>query len=332
MKPSDESVNAACKKLWDALQDLTVQDVLDQKNHVFRPLVTAQDTMTVENFLKMLGKESILACPVVNADNSIIGMVSVYDVLDKAILPNVFDPKLFSVNVLDIVKHTPQSFLQQPVSEFVYVTKESAYPYIFPSHQTLATVVKALAIHGYHRCLIVDSASVLDAIQSGTLPADAHVTVLTQTDIVRFLFESLESKTPVPSEIVEPLFRSKLEVLESKPVVAIGPGYSALNGFRIMHFHNVTAVPVVEDGTVCGMLCGADLCHVNADNWQMLQEPVRLFLEHQEVGTVNASNTIADGVKKMLDKHLHHLWVTKGDIVERAVTFTDLLELVVQAN
>ncbi|KAI8913443.1 hypothetical protein EDD86DRAFT_105242 [Gorgonomyces haynaldii] len=344
-----DTVKNASAKLYDYLQDLTVGDLFaHKKEHCFHPLVTADQHMSISDYLKLIAKENVQACPVLNEQRQIMGMVSVFDILERAVLPNIFDPETFSGNLFDYVNQlTPEAFLSLPVSQFVSATKESAYPYMFSTRDTLADLLQVLTTNGYHRVLILDEQVLINNAIGGPLPPDAAVAILTQTDVIRYLLDSLQGGTAIPQSLLEPLFDVQLKDLDHlskkvtekgyNKVISITPSYSALNGFRIMHFHNVTAVPVVEDDEIVATLSGSDLRGLTFDNWESLTKPVFEFLEREkrqpnqvkadQIRSLSSDATAEHAMKVMYANQIHHLWLTNGEHLDGVVTFTDLLDL-----
>ncbi|BBI41922.1 CBS domain-containing protein [Pseudomonas syringae] len=121
----------------------------------------------------------------------------------------------------------------------------------------------------------------------------------------------------------------KLKDLHNQHVHTIGPNQMVLDALRLMADKNIGALPVVENGTVVGVVSERDYARkVVLEGRSSVGTPVSEIMSSKVI-TVNSQQTVETCMGIMTDSHLRHLPVAEdgqllgllsiGDLVKEAI-------------
>ncbi|NAT21535.1 CBS domain-containing protein [Pseudomonas syringae] len=121
----------------------------------------------------------------------------------------------------------------------------------------------------------------------------------------------------------------KLKDLHNQHVHTIGPNQMVLDALRLMADKNIGALPVVENGTVVGVVSERDYARkVVLKGRSSVGTPVSEIMSSKVI-TVNSQQTVETCMGIMTDSHLRHLPVVEdgqllgllsiGDLVKEAI-------------
>lgn len=121
----------------------------------------------------------------------------------------------------------------------------------------------------------------------------------------------------------------KLKSVQNHYVHSIAPDVMVLEALKIMAEKNVGALPVIEDGTVVGVISERDYARkVVLNGLSSVGTPVRKIMSAPVV-TVDAQQCVKHCMTLMTERHLRHLPVLEsgeligllsiGDLVKEAV-------------
>ncbi|AKT30608.1 CBS domain-containing protein [Pseudomonas syringae pv. actinidiae] len=121
----------------------------------------------------------------------------------------------------------------------------------------------------------------------------------------------------------------KLKDLHNQHVHTIGPNQMVLDALRLMADKNIGALPVVENGTVVGVVSERDYARkVVLEGRSSVGTPVSEIMSSKVI-TVNSQQTVETCMGIMTDSHLRHLPVVEdgqllgllsiGDLVKEAI-------------
>ncbi|MDU8428002.1 CBS domain-containing protein [Pseudomonas syringae pv. actinidifoliorum] len=121
----------------------------------------------------------------------------------------------------------------------------------------------------------------------------------------------------------------KLKDLHNQHVHTIGPNQMVLDALRLMADKNIGALPVVENGTVVGIVSERDYARkVVLKGRSSVGTPVSEIMSSKVI-TVNSQQTVETCMGIMTDSHLRHLPVVEdgqllgllsiGDLVKEAI-------------
>ncbi|AAO56124.1 histidine kinase [Pseudomonas syringae pv. tomato] len=121
----------------------------------------------------------------------------------------------------------------------------------------------------------------------------------------------------------------KLKDLHNQHVHTIGPNQMVLDALRLMADKNIGALPVVENGTVVGVVSERDYARkVVLKGRSSVGTPVSEIMSSKVI-TVDSQQTVETCMGIMTDSHLRHLPVVEdgqllgllsiGDLVKEAI-------------
>ncbi|KPW50200.1 CBS domain protein [Pseudomonas syringae pv. antirrhini] len=121
----------------------------------------------------------------------------------------------------------------------------------------------------------------------------------------------------------------KLKDLHNQHVHTIGPNHMVLDALRLMADKNIGALPVVENGTVVGVVSERDYARkVVLKGRSSVGTPVSEIMSSKVI-TVDSQQTVETCMGIMTDSHLRHLPVVEdgqllgllsiGDLVKEAI-------------
>ncbi|KWT08949.1 MULTISPECIES: CBS domain-containing protein [Pseudomonas syringae group] len=121
----------------------------------------------------------------------------------------------------------------------------------------------------------------------------------------------------------------KLKDLHNQHVHTIGPNQMVLDALRLMAEKNIGALPVVENGTVVGVVSERDYARkVVLKGRSSVGTPVSEIMSSKVI-TVDSQQTVETCMGIMTDSHLRHLPVVEdgqllgllsiGDLVKEAI-------------
>ncbi|KPZ09089.1 CBS domain protein [Pseudomonas syringae pv. spinaceae] len=122
----------------------------------------------------------------------------------------------------------------------------------------------------------------------------------------------------------------KLKDLHNQHVHTIGPNQMVLDALRLMADKNIGALPVVENGTVVGVVSERDYARkVVLKGRSSVGTPVSEIMSSKVI-TVDSQQTVETCMGIMTDSHLRHLPVVEdgqllgllsiGDLVKEAIS------------
>jgi CBS-domain-containing membrane protein len=344
-------ISHASKKLSQALSQIPIQDLLKHKrNSSFAPLQAFDEATPIKDVLFQLQQSQILACPVFRMDSGekmYTGIVSVYDILSFAVFEEIFDSsrEFSESNLFDYLNRIDvDEFFSTPVSKVIGASQESASPWIVYSTDNLDDLTKLFTTSKQHRVLVVDS-DILVASLVGPIPPTASLSIVTQSDLIRYIFDSKKGLTKLSADLMEPILdvtvRELTHALKSpnQPIIAMLDTQSALHGFRTMYLDSIQGVPVIDrQGNVVCNLSASDLRGITIKNMQNLSKPVFQYLESMkhkgevmadQLRTVELSDTVDKVLKMVIENKIHRLWVTQdnSEKLGGVVSLTDILSL-----
>jgi len=152
--------------------------------------------------------------------------------------------------------------------------------------------------------------------------------LLSQSDLVRFLDKNREKLVDVINMKVDQMSLQHMGV----PAISIFSTEKAVDGFYKMACHNAQCVAILDQATgkLVADISPADLRGIISETFHLLHLPVTEFL-NKIAGktppvTCNQSTCLGDIITKVVQTHIHHLWVVDDqDKPLAVVTLTDIL-------
>jgi hypothetical protein len=132
-----------------------------------------------------------------------------------------------------------------PISSILKLTRAVPHPLILQADEPLMFLFQHLSTAGFHRCIIYENTASHQSLYGNvklTTDSMASLTMVSQTDILRFLKDSFQEKTPLAALCtVNPLFALPVIAADSREVFGVPTDATALDGFRLM-VHSLMAV------------------------------------------------------------------------------------------
>lgn len=336
------SASAKIKALFEA----PISHLINHKESFLgpRPLISAHESTSLMQFLKLLQSNSILAMPVYrNFDDTIefYDMVSANDIMCNSPISSFFDDP----DLRKVAKGLNDA-LEAPVSTICDITNKQIYP-ILHSFQPLSDLAKAFTTLGLHHCVIVHhqelSGEFFSSFESGPRYEEGHLglksmKILSQVDLVRML---RDANTEPYVELCQ-VFSIPIESIHQNTdcLVAVTPDYTALDAFKIMYLNNLSAVPIIDETGIVGMLSVSDLRGIEGNMMHKLNNNVmnvfRFLNDAKEkqgkvvlgIRKLNTKASIGEAADLMLANAIHRVWlVDDKEQLCGVLTMSDCLSL-----
>ncbi|KAJ3387832.1 hypothetical protein HDU92_001784, partial [Lobulomyces angularis] len=365
-------MNTALSPLSSKLSKIKIQDLINKKNKV---LISINEDASIEKALELLQKYDILALPVYkwNLDKvkEFIGIISIYDILANTVFQKFFDlidkcenslDNLSFKTYLQVVKEE-DLFFNIKVKNILGCTYESQESWVLHSSESLTNLLEMFTKNNYHRILIFDDEKFENSEKNELNETAEFYTILTQTDIINFIFSN-KSNFDLSSAEYDRIFNKEIKsLMELKKknsltdaedpnqvssnsindrgikVVTVQEEFSALNCFKVLYLHRVSAVAVVNaKGELIANLSASDLRGMTKERMEDLLLPVFDFLEKtsskrgikkvrpDQIISVTDDELVTKVLDTMISKDLHRVWVVDDrDIPVGSFTQSDFL-------
>ncbi|KAJ3071574.1 hypothetical protein HK102_006406, partial [Quaeritorhiza haematococci] len=361
-----------------------------------RTLLDIPEDTTIEDALSLCARNQFLALPVYRiitgaggaqeASKEYVAFVSLLDLLTYGFFKHVFD----NMSLEDLGKeaeyrkHIEQQqseFFKRPVKEVIGMTSESTRIHILKRSDSVAQLLQTLTSNSLHRVLVHNEIS-------------GELTVVSQSDVAKFLHLHRKSLAAAAPNLLTTTTASHLMQYSSTPqnrdpnqpvrtssttpvpITSMGtqprgrptyalhmpPTLPALAAFRVMFYHHVRAVAVVDEGgKFLGSISEADLTGIERFNIYAVLKPVLEFVETIEYGftekgaatgateagmgmkegkpsrlheeemrkeMVRESASLEEVLEKMVRRRLHRVWVVDSDEARKLIGVVTLSDLV----
>ncbi|KAI8835278.1 hypothetical protein BJ741DRAFT_657257 [Chytriomyces cf. hyalinus JEL632] len=359
---------AVSKEVFDALSKIPISALLahkrasqDTNSHpIPSQLISVDESMPLRDVLATLAKHSILAVPVTShpvqqpEDTGFAGIVSIYDILAWTVFQKMFDSLQLK-------------YFATPVSELIGCTVESSTSWTLHSTDVVSTLLQMITRPPFHRLLVVDVEAAFESVnvemdKNGKMEGNKRrscIAMVTQMDLLRFVNAHADAIAPLAlarlysigvADDPKDIRSDGVTVLNSmhvneNGVVVVGSHVTALQAFRVMYVHRVSAVAIVSRrGEIVANLSASDLRGVTGDmeSLQSFLSPVFEFLETRsgkrglgslkadQLKCVDREHAFGQAVKTVLEEGIHRVWVQdSAEIPVGVLTVGDMLSLFV---
>jgi len=254
-----------------------------------RGLIDVDKDLTIGDTLTVLAQHHLLGVPVKDHEQP-GGYRGFVDVLD--LVSSLVELNKDNHGYLDF-----EAFRTLPVGDAVDRSKKDDWLTVEPTESLLSLLGRFSK--GVHRVAVLAGDG-----------SPRVITVATQTDALRLMLTHESSLAEVFSKTLSQLKLVKEWVLfVSKPERAI-------NAYKKMHEHKVSAVAVLDDKTLVASISASDLRNIStAKGFKVLSLPILDFLSKQRGGDLSLTaickpdDVLGDVVKKIVEHHFHRLWV-----------------------
>ncbi len=139
------------------------------------------------------------------------------DIVAASVFEQIFDTteEFDEANFFDFIDRLdPEDFFNAPVKNLIAATNESANPWILYSGESLSALIDLFTKEQQHRCLVIDEEILQNSIKS-PVPASASLSLVSQTDLLRYIHASKLGNTRLAANLVEPLLDTPITSLPS---------------------------------------------------------------------------------------------------------------------
>lgn len=301
----------------DLLHNTSIEEIAKRKGSA----IFFHSEQTVKQALTELDENKITSAPVLDIQNNrALGFVDMLDFVKYA---------------LDVAKeqqHTKDLWLRQIIKSTTLFGNEKLGKLIDDSGRNPfrpltmnATLSDAAQIFrtGVHRIPIVN--------EKGEV-----VCIISQSDLVAFLHKN--------TDMFQAVLNKKVSDASAKlihKVITVHMSSPVIDAFEMLYTKGVNAVAIVDnDGRIVGNLSPADLKGIVGHSFESLYGDVDSFLklvrskeiqkqEHQ-VATVSADSTLQAAVDRMMELHVHRIYIENVDRKPVGViTLTDIISALV---
>lgn len=329
------------KALSITLQATHISNVVAHKRSLrgSNMILSLHESTTLAVVLTELATANILSVPIYKtsgdmASKVFTGIVSVTEILSYAFFQDIFEEASIEEEHENdsLNRFKLQTFFNSPIVRVLQARPEEPVPIVLTSSDSLYTLL-TLFVSGHHRVLVLSSEIMIET-SYGPVPVESSLTIISQLDIMQFLYDSSLDLTSFPSEFLLEVFMKRVDEVKEKhdTVIGLRDGQSTLDGFKLMLQNVLHALPILnEHGMIVGTLSAKDLRGLTIDNIASLKKPVAEFIQERHpmtFDTTNRSNTVQDSFSLILQDRKHHIWLVGQDkALVGCLTPTDLLAL-----
>lgn len=287
-------------------------------------LITCTLHDSVDTVLKQCDKARILSIPVVDERGTIVGRVSVLDIIRYIAWSQTnMKEKTPEKKAMELSRYLNKQMRKVLINATLVAPKDRAWsggePFKLPLPWANVFTIDALIApfsHGIHRILFETGRP-----QFGLWSNESDFYInLSQTDVIRYLSEHQYL-------VKDSVMKATLSHCEcySHKIVTVGSGTKTLDAFQKMWESQVYAVGIMdeEDNSFIGTLSISDLRSLGIQNceetYKMLTEKsVVDFLRHgdkklRKPVCVTPKDTLAEALRRIVAQRIHMLWVVSSD-------------------
>lgn len=144
--------------------------------------------------------------------------------------------------------------------------------------------------------------------------------------LARFLIDTYSGSAMKVIRVVHPSTSTTVRQLMSRPVVCGDPRHSLTEAAAEMRSHRVSALAVLDNGAIAGIITERDLLRAIADHRDPGATHVSQYMTHSPK-TVEASQLATVAAEKMIRHRVRHLPVTDDGRLIGFISARDLLSL-----
>jgi len=313
-----------------------------------RSLISVDQTIPVQQISVILHDNNILCVPVYDhSQDKWIGLIDTLELLKlNAVEYNAHylkENKLEELSLffpsLNLSDKTviPALFT---AGDLIKQSDRAKNIHVFDAGDTMDTVMKVLTLYEHHRILVrkrkkteshPGQQRTEESTQGPKDPANDYFMV-TQTDIVRWLFKTLQHDSKLQERASRTLQDLKIA---QKKVLSLSCSSKAIEGFSMLDFHKVSAIPVQNQlNQLVGTVSASDLRGIHVQKlipllglnvMQFIKEVTGSSFGNQI--TVTPKDTLLNCMEKILKAEVHRAWVIDEDEhLLGVVTLTDIIK------
>jgi len=287
-------------------RDTPARDLVTQKNKVIKVFPST----TLQEALQLLNKYNITGLPVFSPDLGWLGFISAFDIMTYIAFSTHFKSELEEANI----PLTSFTNLDRPVGDLLDMSSETTSEmwHAIGNKETLASIASRMS-SGIHRMLIA---------------VDDEARLLTQTDLIKFLFEK-DVHNSYRKQTINQLGLGST----THKVISISYKFTALSAFRLIYREQVNAVAVTNDvGAIVATLSSSDVRGLLESELPHLLLSVLEYLSKRGINQrkqihVNENNRLEEVMAALLEGKVHRVWVCQGERPVSVITMSDVIRL-----
>lgn len=128
-----------------------------------------------------------------------------------------------------------------------------------------------------------------------------------------------------------PSFKTRVSEYMSTPILGVAPGASVLEADRLLEEHGVSALGVLEDGALVGVLSRTDLLDAasgeSGQTFSLPDERVRAIMTADPI-TVDEATPLDVVARRLLEERIHRVFVTRDGAPIGVCSTRDLMRAV----
>lgn len=124
-----------------------------------------------------------------------------------------------------------------------------------------------------------------------------------------------------------------VDYIKQLQIIKLDSDKAAVEGFRLMHLHKITAIPVVDAKKhLVTTLSSSDARVITENSLANIALPVTEFLKEsygtiRSPVTVSMNHTVGEVMNKLLESKVHRVWVEEAGEVTGVVSMSNILSL-----
>eukprot|EP00003_Mantamonas_plastica_P020218 TRINITY_DN3268_c0_g1_i1.p1 TRINITY_DN3268_c0_g1~~TRINITY_DN3268_c0_g1_i1.p1 ORF type:complete len:313 (-),score=111.13 TRINITY_DN3268_c0_g1_i1:26-934(-) len=296
--------------MHEYLKKFTIKDLVGES----REIVTVKTSDNIDHLLRTLSESHVSACPVVNKEGEVQGVVDMMDVVHyiAKVLPNEEELSADQLGSLEIAGRAIALELVEDI-----MNASGADPYIPVYLESTANEVVSFFAAGTQRCPVLDH-------------EDKLVNIVAQSDVVKVLAKEGKGHIKLSGDKTI----KELNLHKTSKLIHCHEGTTVMKAISRIDRKGVHGLAIIDqDKKLTGTFSSADLESILKDDLPNLTMGVVEFLEKYSPDSLNVSvlqedSTLADALELFATSNVHRLWVLDEDYKpEGVVSMSDIMHM-----
>jgi len=291
---------------------------------VVKPVITLEDSLTLESVLLTLAHSNVKCAPVLS-EGVVIGLLDVVDMV-RFVVQEYKEARKSSIPFFTKLRELRSSKWNQCILDASARQLIEARPNIgkqwvaLDSRESIHSVMSVFAL-GVHRVVV-------------TGDDEQVIAILSQRDIIRYFLKHPHFLRSVAKKTLQSLNCYK----KRNSLICVSPNMKTVEAFALMLQYDISAVAVVEKDTfrLIGNLSSNHVKGITVEGLTNLQLSVEKFLSAVEpdkskwATRAKSSCSVDDLVHLFHRSGAHRVWIVDDqNVLEGLITLTDLNQLII---
>jgi len=281
---------------------------------------------SISAVLEFFHDKKILAAPVSGKAGTIIGIVNLADVLNRAVFNDVFKTysneealaELKSQDLANLVAAQTAVF-NSPIGTAMGITEESRHRWNYDVSEPLSVLNDVFNQPGVHRVLVTDK-------------KQQKTSFISQSDMAQYLeHRAKQTDSALYGVLDKKLLALGLGLPREGKMISVGPDTIAIVALRLMLTSNLQALPVVDpSGALLYTFSATGFRDMTIKTFAEILLTVEQLIKVSPAATkanvtCTVDSTLGEVLALLQKNKVHRAWVLDGKQVSGVVSYTDII-------